>query len=99
MTQVAPPHTLRLGAVAYVVGIHEVDEPVAFWRAADPWVLLGEEVRLRLAYPLVGGAKAVCLWEGETAEDVHDFLDRLVGNVSSVELYEVESARAFGLPV
>jgi hypothetical protein len=85
--------------VAYVVGIHEIDEPVPFWRAADPWVLIGQEVRLLCAYPLVSGAKAICLWEGETIERVHGFLDQLVGDFSSVELFEVDLVGAFGLPV
>lgn len=85
--------------MAYVVGIHEIDEPMSFWRAADPWVLVGREIHLLTAYPLVSGAKAVCLWEGETIEAVQVFLDQLVGDFSSAELYEVDLAGAFGLPV
>jgi hypothetical protein len=85
--------------VTYVVGIREVDEPVPFWRVTDPWLVLGEEVRLHAAYPLVGGAQAVCLWEGEPVEGVADFVERRVGEFSSVELYEVALDDAFRLPV
>lgn len=85
--------------MTYVVGIHEVDEPAAFWRVADPWLLLGDEVRLHVTYPLVSGAKAICLWEGKTVEGVAAFVDRLVGDFSTFELYEVDLAGAFGLPV
>jgi len=84
--------------VAFVVAIHEIEEPAAFWRVADRNALLPEGLRLHCFYPLVNGAKAVCLWEGQSADCVGDLVEALIGDANRTEFYEVESLFALGLP-
>jgi hypothetical protein len=57
---------------------------------------LPEGMRLHRVYSLVNGAKAVCLWEGESADAVGDLVDQFVGDCSRNEFYEVD--RRFWLP-
>lgn len=85
--------------MAFVVAIHEIEDTDGFWRAADPWAPLPEGIRLHCVYPLVNGARAVCLWEGESADVVGDFVDEVLGEANRAEFYEVDRVSAFGLPV
>jgi len=81
-----------------VVAIHEIEAPVDFWRVADPEASLPDGLQLHRVYPLVNGAKAVCLWEGRSADCVGDVVDELMGDANRTEFYEVDPWCAFGLP-
>jgi len=84
--------------MTFVVAIHEIEDTSGFWRAADPSASFPDGIRLRCVYPLVNGAKAVCVWEGASADAVGDFVDELVGEANRSEFYEVDRWFAFGLP-
>jgi hypothetical protein len=84
--------------VAFVVAIHEIENAERFWRAADPSLPLPDGVWLHCVYPLVNGAKAVCLWEGDSADSVGDVVDEILGDFSYNEFYEVDGVAALGLP-
>jgi hypothetical protein len=84
--------------MTFVVAIHEVEDVYTFWGAARPWAELREGIRLHCVFPLVNGARAVCLWEGESADAVGDFVDEALGDSSRNEFYEVDRLAAIGLP-
>jgi hypothetical protein len=84
--------------MTFIVAIHEVEDADTFWGAARPWAALPDGIRLHCVFPLVNGAKAVCLWEGESADSVGDFVDEAVGESSRNEFYEVDRLTAVGLP-
>ncbi len=83
-------------AATLVIAIHEIEDAEGFRRATDPTASFPDSVRLVCVYPLVNGAKAVCLWEGRSADDVGDFVEMVVGDANRAEFYEVDCASAFG---
>jgi hypothetical protein len=84
--------------MAFVIAVHEIEDAVGFGRAIDSSTSLPDGLPLRRVYPLVNGAKAVCLWEGESADSVGDYVDGLLGDIARSEFYEVDRASALGLP-
>ena len=84
--------------MAFVIAIHEIEDAAGFRRATDPARSLPGGLRLHRVYPLVNGAKAVCLWEGKSADSVGDYVDGLVGDSNRAEFYEVDRVSAHGLP-
>jgi hypothetical protein len=84
--------------MAFVVAIHDIEDADSFWKAAVRPAGVPAGMRLHCVYPLVNGAKAVCLWEGTSADSVGDFVDEAVGDSSRNEFYEVDRLAAVGLP-
>ena len=48
--------------------------------------------------PSVDGRKADCLWEANSLEALKRFLDHDTGAGAKNEYYQIDDARAFGLP-
>jgi hypothetical protein len=84
--------------MVFVVAIHEIEDVVGFWAAADLWPEPPGLLRLHGAYSLVNGSRAVCLWEGESADSVGDYVEQVVGDFGSSEFYEIDPLNAYGLP-
>ena len=82
----------------YVSVIHTISEPDPFWAAAEAGLDTPEGVTLHSSYPNGDGSKAVCLWEGPSADAVRDFVDGAAGSYASNEYFEVNAERAQGLP-
>ena len=82
--------------MALVLAIHEIEDADGFRQATDPTASFPNGVRLVCVYPLVNGAKAVCLWEGRSADDVGDVVEMMIGEANRAEFYEVDRASAFG---
>ena len=81
----------------YVSVIHRIAEPETFWGEVDS-TDIPEGISLLSALPNQEGDKAVCLWEANSLESVRTLVEETVGEVSDNEYFEVDSARAQGLP-
>ncbi len=84
----------------FVVAIHDISDPDGFWSAADP-SLVPAEVTLHSTYPSSDGRHATCLWEAESVDAVHDFLEPILGPYGRNDYFEVDPQHrgALGLPV
>jgi hypothetical protein len=49
-------------------------------------------------FPSEDGARAVCVWEAGSVEDVRSFVDSATGDLSRNEYFPVADAQAIGLP-
>ena len=85
----------------FIVVHHTVtDAETAFARGQN--LLTGngapKGVRVREFYPSRDKADVVCLWEGDSLEDVRDYVDATLGDSSKNAYFEVDAANARGLP-
>jgi hypothetical protein len=55
-------------------------------------------VRVREFYPSRERADVVCLWEGNSLEQVRDYVDETMGDSSRQAYFEVDAEIARGLP-
>jgi hypothetical protein len=55
-------------------------------------------VRAREFYPSRDKADVFCLWEGNSLEDVRDYVDATMGDSSGQAYFEVDAEIARGLP-
>ncbi len=55
-------------------------------------------VRVRQFYPSREKADVFCLWEGNSLEQVRDYVDRTMGDSSRHAYFEVDAEIARGLP-
>jgi len=53
---------------------------------------------LNSMFPSEDGARAVCVWEAGSVEDVRSFVDSATGDLSRNEYFPVADAQAIGLP-
>ena len=83
----------------YLVAKHAISDPERFWgavRAAGTPPAAGP--KLHGTYPNRDGTEAVCLWEAESIDAVKAAVEAVVGDSSRNEFFEVDPARAVGLP-
>jgi hypothetical protein len=83
--------------MAYFVAIHEIADPGRFW-GGD--LQLRPGMALHDIFPRGDASKAVCLWEADSADSIHQVLDDGVGDASRNEIFEVDTEHpaAQGLP-
>ena len=84
----------------FIVAKHRISDPERFWEAVRT-AMAGpqpEGVRLHGTYPNQGGTEAVCLWEADSADTVRDAVERVTGDASRNEFFEVDPTNAVGLP-
>jgi hypothetical protein len=55
-------------------------------------------VRVREFYPTRDKADVFCLWEGNSLEEVRDYVDATMGDSSQQAYFEVDAEIARGLP-
>jgi hypothetical protein len=85
----------------FIVVHHTITDPeTAFARGQN--LLAGNGaptgVRAREFYPSRDKADVVCLWEGDSLENVRDYVDATLGDSSRNAYFEVDAAIARGLP-
>jgi hypothetical protein len=87
-------------SMAYVVAIHDISEPDKFWATAGAATEFPPGVALHSTYPRDDGARAVCLWEGDSVDAIQQLVDGVLGDFSRNEFFEVnpQHAGARGLP-
>jgi hypothetical protein len=85
----------------FIVVNHTITDPeTAFTRSED--LLAGNGapsgVRVREFYPSRDKADVFCLWEGNSLEEVRDYVDATLGDSSRNAYFEVDADIARGLP-
>lgn len=85
----------------FIVVYHTITDPeTAFARGEN--LLAGNGapsgVRVREFYPSRDRADVFCLWEGNSLEDVRDYVDATLGDSSRNVYFEVDAEIARGLP-
>ena len=80
----------------YVMTIHSISDPEAFWsRPLD----LPEGTEQSIAWPSSDGARGVCLFTSDSVDTVRNLVDGATGKISKNEFYAVNAGGAQGLPV
>lgn len=83
----------------FIIVNHEIRDAAAFWgRAQEALPSLPANIRIHGVFPGTDGARATCLWEADTMENMREYLESQVGDVSRNEYMEVAQATAMGLP-
>jgi hypothetical protein len=85
----------------FIVTHHTITDPeTAFARGEN--LLAGNGapagVRVREFYPSRDKADVFCLWEGNSLEEVRDYVDATMGDSSQQAYFEVDAENARGLP-
>jgi hypothetical protein len=85
----------------FIVVHHTITDPeTAFARGQK--LLDGDDAppgaRVREFYPSRGMADAFCLWEGNSLDEVRDYVDATMADSSRQEYFEVDAEVARGLP-
>ena len=81
----------------YVVAIHAIDDPKAFWEGAQA-LEIPEGTTLHSTSPNEDGTRAVCLWESDSVATVEAIIEGAAGDISTNEYFDVNEQNAMGLP-
>ena len=83
-----------------VIAQHDIQDPTAFWTAAQNITSsLPPGLKVVSVFPSKDMMKGTCIWEGPSVNDVQNFLDNNVGNISKNFCYEIDEATSMGLPI
>ena len=85
----------------FIVVHHTIIEPeTSFARGQNLLAANGAPsgVEVREFYPSRDKADVFCLWEGNSLEDVRDYVDATMGDSSGQAYFEVDAEIARGLP-
>ena len=85
----------------FIVVEHTIrDATVAFARGQDLLEGRGAPagVQGRKFYPSTDQSAVICLWEGNSLEEVRDYVDATLGDSSDNLYFEVDAEQALGLP-
>ena len=80
-------HTIRDAALAFARGqnlLEGRDAPTG--------------VQVRKFYPSTDQSAVICLWEGNSVDEVRDYVDATLGDSSENVYFEVDARQALGLP-
>jgi hypothetical protein len=81
----------------FVVAIHAIDDPKAFWEGAQA-LEIPAGTTLHSAIPNEDGTRAVCLWESGSVATVEAIVEGAAGDISTNEYFDVNEQNATGLP-
>ena len=79
----------------YVVTIHSVSNPEAFWSGQLP---LPEGTELPFVAPSADGTRGICVFRSDSVETVRDLVDGATGGISTNEYFAIDESKAL-LPV
>lgn len=85
----------------FIVVEHTIrDATVAFARGQNLLEGRGAPagVQVRKFYPSTDQSAVICLWEGNSVEEVRDYVDVTLGDSSDNLYFEVDAEQALGLP-
>jgi hypothetical protein len=80
----------------YVISIHSVSDPKAFWSGQ---LDLPEGSELSIVAPSSDGTRGVCVFKSDSVNTVRDLVEDAAGEISGNEYYAINEANAHGLPV
>jgi hypothetical protein len=79
----------------YVLTIHSISDPDAFWsRPLD----LPEGTEQPIAWPSSDGTRGVCVFKSDSVNTVRNLVDGATGKISSNEYIAINQGNAQGLP-
>jgi hypothetical protein len=81
----------------FIMVQHTISDPPGFWNAADP-TAISPKVKLHHTFPTPDGTRAMCIWEGNSVEELRGLLDPVVGKFSRNEYIPVENREGLGFP-
>src|SRR5437588_8050742 len=84
------------GGVMYVLSIHAVSDPEAFWAGK---LDLPEGTELPLVAPSADGKRGICVFKSDSVNTVRNVVDGATGTISKNEFYAINDGSALGLPV
>ena len=79
----------------YVIAIHSVSDPDAFWSAQ---LDLPEGTELPFVAPSSDGTRGVCVFKSDSVDTVRNLVDGAAGAISKNEFHPVNEGNAQGLP-
>ena len=79
----------------YVISIHSVSDPDAFWSGQ---LDLPEGTELPVVAPNSDGTRGVCLFKSDSVDTVRNLVDGATGAIASNEFYAINEGSAQGLP-
>ena len=79
----------------YVISIHSVSNPDAFWGGE---LNLPEGTELPLVAPSSDGTRGVCVFKSDSVNTVRSLVEGAAGEISSSEYYAINEDTAQGLP-
>ncbi len=80
----------------FVIAIHEVSDPDAFWSAQ---LNLPKGTELPIVVPSSDGTRGVCVFKSDSVDTVRNLVDGAAGAISKNEFYAINEKNAQGLPV
>src|SRR5437762_11549665 len=83
------------GGVMYVLSIHAISDPEAFWSGK---LDLPEGTELPLVAPSADGKRGVCVFKSDSVNTVRNVVDGATGTISKNEFYAINDGSALGLP-
>ena len=79
----------------YVLSIHAVSDPDAFWGGK---LNLPEGTELPLVAPSSDGTRGVCVFKSDSVNTVKNLVDGATATISKNEFYAINDGSALGLP-
>jgi hypothetical protein len=79
----------------YVISIHSVSDPDAFWGSP---LDLPEGTELPIVAPSSDGTRGVCVFKSDSVSTVRNLVEGAAGEISSNEFYAIDEGTAQGLP-
>jgi hypothetical protein len=80
----------------YVVAIHSISDPEAFWAGQ---LDLPSGTELPVVAPSADGTRGVCVFKSDSVNTVQRLVDGATSKVSRNEFYALNEGNALGLPV
>ena len=82
-----------------IIAHHDISDPENFWSAAEQVTKnLPANLKVLGVYPSMDGKTGTCLWEGDSAQSVQEFIDQGSAQYAKNSCYEVNVEKAMGLP-
>jgi hypothetical protein len=84
------------GRAMYVITIHSVSDPDAFWNGK---LDLPQGTELPIVAPSSDGTRGVCVFKSDSVNTVRDLVDGATAAISRNEYFALNEGSAMGLPV
>ena len=82
-----------------IIAHHNISDPEGFWSTSETVTKdLPASLKVISVYPSQDAKTGTCLWEGETVQEVQEFLDLNAGQFAENFCYEVNVEKSVGLP-
>ena len=83
-----------------VIAQHHISNPEEFWKSAmEHTKVLPAPLKLHGVYPSTDKTNATCVWEGDSAEEVQNFVDKFTSGFAKNYCYELDVKGSMGAPL